>query len=47
MTRRVDGREVVKGVSGCRSIAREKLESSYSWDTDEDGKTEAVGIGYK
>ena len=44
-TWRDDGREAGKGMSGCRCIARERLESAFSWDTDRDGRTEEVGIG--
>ena len=45
--RRDDAREGGKGMSGGRRIARERSESAYSWDTEGDGKTEAVRIGNK
>ena len=46
-TRLDDVRDVGLGMCGCRRIARDILELAYSWDTDRDGKTEAVGIGDK
>ena len=42
--RRDKVRDVEEGMGGCRRIARERLESAYSWDTDRYGKTEDVGI---
>ena len=46
-TRRDHVRYEVKGISGCWSIAKETLESAYSWDREGDRKTEEVGIGDK
>ena len=46
-TWRDDVRDVGKGIYGCRHIARERLESAYSWDTDGYGKKEEVWIGDK
>ena len=37
-------RDVEEGMGGCQRIARERLESAYSWDTVGDGKTDEFGI---
>ena len=46
-TRRDEVRDAEEGTSGCRRIARERLESAYSWDIYRNRKSEEVGIGDK
>ena len=43
-TKRDDAREAEKGVRGCWHIARKRLESLYSWDTEGERKMKAFGI---
>ena len=46
-TRRDEVRDVEPVMGSCGRIARERLESAYSWDTDGYEKTERGGIGDK
>ena len=39
--------DMEQGESGCRCMAREKLEAVYSWGTDRKRKTEESVIGDK
>ena len=40
-------RDEGKRTYDCRRIAKERLESSYSWDIEGDGKTEFAGVRNK